>query len=101
MSTIRFLAIAGLLFGVAAAQAQTVSNNGAAQPPLTQGTTSVDKNLKRDPDNKGLQNADQRLQTNQNRLEARKAKVETRVDTAKAQRMERPDRPERAGRAGR
>lgn len=101
MSTIRFLAIVGLVFGVTAAQAQTAPNTGSAQPPLTQGMTSVDKNVKRDSDNKGLRNADQRLQTNQNRLEARKAKVEARVDTAKAQRMERPDRPERAGRAGR
>lgn len=101
MSTIRLLSIASLVLGVAAVHAQTAPANGSAQPPLTQGISSVDKNLKRDPDNKGLQNADQRLQTNQERLEARKAKVDARVDTAKAQRMERPERPDHAGRPGR
>ena len=40
--------------------------------PLSQSITSVEKNLTRDVDSKGLNNALNRLETNQDRLEAKK-----------------------------
>jgi hypothetical protein len=91
----------------------------ATKQPLDQARESVDKNLAKDPDNKGLQNAAERLQTNQERLEKkraekeemRKAKIaekeakrqaktnkqaEKMPDHPKAERMEKMERPEKA-----
>jgi hypothetical protein len=78
--------MAGLALVVGAAFAQ----NSAPSPktPLTQGTSSVDKNLERDPDNKGLQNAAERQQRNRERFDERDRPA----------RVERPERPARGAR---
>lgn len=69
------------------------------QPPLTQGISSVDKNLERDPDNEGLQTASERLKTNQERLEERRASTPERPDFAhRPDRFERPQIPTRGAR---
>lgn len=87
------LAVAGavLLGSIGIANAQTTA-------PATQGLKSVDKNLAKDKDgdsdNKGLLNAQQRIERNQKRHALDKAEVAER----KADRPERPMRPERAGR---
>ena len=44
--------------------------------PLDQAIESVDQNLAKDPDNKGLQNAADRLQTNQQRQQEKRAEQE-------------------------
>ncbi len=89
--------------------------------PLDQAIESVDQNLAKDPDNKGLQNAADRLQTNQQRQQEkraeqeakrqaktadkeakRQAKIDKRAgkmsDHHDAERMEKMDRPEKAER---
>ena len=43
--------------------------------PLSQATTSVGKNLTRDPDSKGLNNANSRLQTNEERLDTKQTTI--------------------------
>jgi hypothetical protein len=58
-----------------------------AKVPLTQAQESVDKNLTRDPDSKGLNNASERLEANQTKIEAHKmTKAEKRL--AKQQKLE-------------
>jgi len=92
------------------------ADDPAAKQPLDQAMESVDKNLARDPDNKGLQNAAGRLQTNRERHEnkreakeekrhekrikqaGKKAKREEAEHRVKAERPERPARPEKPGR---
>ena len=92
------------------------ADDPAAKQPLDQAMESVDKNLARDPDNKGLQNAAERLQTNQERYKnkreeqnakrlakknkqaEKKAKREEAEHRVKAERPERPARPEKPGR---
>lgn len=99
MSTVRFIAASGLalLFGFAHAQNSSTTASTAAQPPLTQGISSVEKNLKKNPDNKGLQTASERLKENQERLEeAQRADRPSRPEIA--QRPEKIDRPQRPGR---
>lgn len=79
-------------FGVASAQ----TTAPAPQAPLTQGISSVDRNLERDPDNKGLQTASDRLKANQERLEEQRP---TRPDFAQRPAgFERPQGPMRGGR---
>lgn len=81
----------------------------ATKQPMDQAVKSVDKNLAKDPDNKGLQNAAGRLQTNQERHEKkraekearRKAKIERKEARHQAkinQRAEKMERPEKAER---
>jgi hypothetical protein len=95
MSTFRIIAtiVAALFVGAAYAQTST-SKPSDDKAPLTQGISSVDKNLEKKPDNKGLQNADKRLKANQERMEARRVKR----DNDRAERAERPERAERAER---
>jgi len=93
-----------LLFGVA--NAQSTSDSTSTRKPLDQGISSVEKNLEKNPDNKGLRNAKERLQENQERFEARKAERAERLAQRpdrpeRAERAERPERPERADRGGR
>jgi len=91
--------------GVANAQTET---KGA------QGLESVDKNLNRDPDNRGLTNAQKRIEDNMADRQERKAdkaahvkkdhadkamRAEKAERADKADRPQRPDRPERAGRS--
>lgn len=92
------------------------ADDPATKQPLDQAMESVDKNLARDPDNKGLQNAAERLQTNKERHEEkREAKEQKRHEKRlkqaekKAKReeaehrvkAERPGRPARPGKPGR
>jgi hypothetical protein len=96
MSRVPMIGMAALALVFSAASAQTTTPT--TQTPLTQGITSVDKNLERDPDNKGLQTASERLRINQERLEEQKAKTATRVEEAKAQQDARSSRPDFAQR---
>ncbi len=83
-----------LLGGFGLANAQTAT-------PSSQGLTSVDKNLAKDKDgdsdNKGLLNAQRRIERNQKRH----ALHEQELAERKADRPEHPMRPERPERAGR
>ncbi len=86
-STLAIAAAGAVLLGtVGLANAQT------ATPP-SQGLESVDKNLAKDKDgdNKGLANAQRRLEANQKRHALHEAELADR-------KAERPTRPERAGR---
>lgn len=81
------------------------ADDPATKQPLDQAMESVDKNLARDPDNKGLQNAAERLQTNKERHEKKRAEQKAKRqkqkgDQAKkrAERTEKPARPEKSGR---
>jgi len=58
------------------------------KPPLAQAAQSVAKNLARDPDNRGLQNASKRIADNQARIDARDAHT----SFERPMRVERPDR---------
>ena len=67
--------------------------------PATQGLDSVDKNLKRDPDNRGLSNAQTHIEANQKRFAEHETDKADRVEKVeRVERPERPDRPERPGR---
>jgi hypothetical protein len=48
------------------------SATAGSREPLSQAQESVDKNLQKSPDNKGLQNAAGRLQANQERIESKR-----------------------------
>ncbi len=90
--TFAALAAGAVLFGtVGLANAQTAT-------PSSQGLKSVEKNIAKDKDgdsdNKGLLNAQKRIERNQKRRALHKAELAER----KADRPERPTRPERAGR---
>lgn len=76
----------------------TVTATTTTRQPIAQGLSSVRKNLERDPDNKGLQNAEQRLTANMARQELHRTEREQRVETAKAERIERVARVERVER---
>lgn len=98
----------GILAAIGAANAQTADPKNV---PGDQGLSSVEKNLAKDPDNRGLQNAKQRIEDNQADRAARKTAKTDRDKVARAEKAERvekadrpekperPDRPERAGRS--
>lgn len=76
----------------------------AAKQPLDQAIKSVDKNLAKDPDNKGLQNAAGRLQANKERHDEKRAERAAKRQDKKerhAERAERPEKTERPERAER
>lgn len=102
-----YIAAAILAASVSVAYAQT------PPAPAAQGDASVDKNLATKPTNKGLQNADQRVDTNEAKIAQKRAdrredrreerneakkKHEHRERVERQERMERPERPERPGR---
>lgn len=62
---------------IAAAHAET------ANQPVSQGAASVDKNLKRDPDNKGLQRASEQLKENEAKVAEKRAEAGKTSDDAK------------------
>ncbi len=87
---------------LAAASAVMLASIGLANAqtnvPGTQALDSVDKNLARDPDNRGLETAQQRIERNQKRHalhKAEMAKHEEKADIEKVDHMEKVDRPER------
>ena len=78
------------------------ADDPATKQPLDQAMESVDKNLAKDPDNKGLQNAAERLQTNQERYKnkreeqnAKRLAKKNKQAEIKAERTEKPARPEK------
>lgn len=93
----------------------SATSANATKEPISQGITSVDKNLAKDPGNKGLQTAAQKLDANQQRIEEKRAeKAAKRADkrqdakhksakhktmhTDKASGHEKMERPEKAAR---
>jgi hypothetical protein len=96
---------------LAAASAIMLASIGMAHAqtnvPGAKGLDSVDKNLAKNPENSGLENAQDRIQRNEQRRAAKtkhaeKAekveKVEKVDKVAKADRPERPAHPDRPGR---
>lgn len=75
-----------------------ISTTTATKQPISQGLKSVAKNLEKDPDNKGLQNAQQRLLENQERQETHRLDQQARVETVKPERVARVERIERVER---
>ena len=88
--------------------------NAGTNTPGTQALDSIDKNLAKDPDNRGLENAQDRIERNQKRHAAHKAAMAERAEKAehmeKAERAEkvehvekvdRPERPQHPDRPGR
>ena len=105
------IAIALLTATISFAHAQT------PPAPAAQGDASVDKNLNKKPDNKGLQNADKKVEANEakaaeKRAERREDRREERKEARRKDRkedrheermerhekMERPAKPERPAR---
>jgi hypothetical protein len=100
------IAIALLTASLSAAYAQT------PPAPAAQGDASVDKNLSKNPDNKGLQTADKKVEANEAKAAAKRAEAkEERKEAHKrdrreekhermerSEKMERPAKPERPGR---
>lgn len=80
MTKLKLISVAILLATASVAHAQT-----AAPLPGDQGITSVNKNLEKNPDNKGLLNADEKLKQNQIK---HKAQAEKRLEK-KEERSER------------
>jgi hypothetical protein len=70
--------------------------NAQTKVPGTQALDSVDKNLAKDPDNRGLQTAQSRIERNQKRHALHKAEK-----AEHAEKTDRPDRPAHPDRAGR
>jgi hypothetical protein len=76
--------------------------------PAAQGDASVDKNLIKNPDNKGLQNADKRVEANEAKAAAKRAEAKERHKRNRREekqermerdeKMERPAKPEHPGR---
>jgi len=58
--------------------------------PLGQAQESVDKNLQKNPDNKGLQNAAGRLQVNQERIEKKRGGQKSKRRTKKVVAVKKP-----------
>lgn len=109
MIKLSHIATALLLASISVAHAET------ANQPVSQGAASVNKNLTKNPDNKGLQNAAERLQENEAKVAEKRAAAEQKSDEAKHKKnreekhdrmertnrdkmMERPAKPERPGR---
>ncbi len=88
------VSIAALFLG--ASSMVFAADTATTKEPLAQSTTSVDKNLTRDSDSKGLNNASTRLEANQDKIEAKKAaRAEKRLDKAKrAEKLEKAKKAE-------
>jgi hypothetical protein len=86
-----FLGASGMVFAADTTTTTTIKE------PLTQSATSVEKNITRDSDSKGLNNASTHLETNQDKIEARKAaRAEKRLDKAKrAEKLEKAEKAEK------
>jgi hypothetical protein len=90
----------GTAFLLGAASASYAAETTVQSKPLDQALESIDKNLAKDSDNKGLLNAKEHLKANQLRQEAR-AEKHTEKDelTEKVEQHEKAERPEKAERA--
>lgn len=101
------IATALLLASIAVAHAETTNQ------PVAQGAASVDKNLSKNPDNKGLQNASEQLQDNKAKIAEKRTAADKKSDAAKNKKHkkdknehmekaghEKMDRPEKIERPG-
>ena len=90
-----FLGASSIVFAADTATTSTTKE------PLAQSSTSVEKNVTRDPDSKGLNNASNRLEANQDKIEAKRAaKAERRLEKAKkAEKMEEAKKAEKMEKA--
>ncbi len=111
MNKIAYVSAALLFAAATVAQAQTTP-----PAPVSQGAASVNKNLAKDPDNKGLQTASEQLKENEAKIAAKRTeqtrKRETHSESTEAshaktersetmerhEKVERPARMERPGR---
>ena len=77
------------------------ADTATTKEPLAQSSTSVEKNVTRDPDSKGLNNASNRLEANQDKIEAKRAaKAERRLEKAKkAEKLEKAEKAEKMEKA--
>lgn len=71
------IATALLFASVAVAHAETTNQ------PVAQGAASVEKNLSKNPDNKGLQNASEQLKENEAKIAEKRAEADKTADDAK------------------
>lgn len=85
----------GTVFLWGAVSASYAANN---TKPLDQAMDSIDKNLAKDIDNKGLQNAKEHLATNQKRQEANDAK-HTEMKNEKTEHPAKPEKVEKSEKA--
>jgi hypothetical protein len=88
------IATALLLTSISIAHAETTNQ------PVAQGAASVEKNLNKNPDNKGLQRAAEQTQANEAKVAAKRAEADKRRDAKnknaeKQERMEKRDMMER------
>lgn len=92
-------AVLALVLSLPAAAADPASEE-QPKAPLEQASESVNKNLQKHPDNRGLQNASRRIAENQERIAAqRAAREQRRAERESRLGAERPLRgPERPGR---
>ncbi|RJQ48743.1 MAG: hypothetical protein C4528_01870 [Gammaproteobacteria bacterium] len=74
------ISLSAMLIGAGAVNAAdpAPAGGGAGKAPLDQAIESVEKNLDKNPDNSGLQNARERLEANQERKEAKDAAKDAR-----------------------
>ena len=96
------VSIAALFLGASSIVfAADTATTSTTKEPLAQSSTSVEKNVIRDPDSKGLNNASNRLEANQDKIEAKRAaKAERRLEKAKkAEKLEKAEKAEEAEKA--
>lgn len=108
MTKLNYISAIVLLAAASVAHAQTTT----PKLPGDQGAASVDKNLAKDPDNKGLQNADEQLKKNkakhaeqlkkrtekhEDMMEKKAERKESREKMERPGKVERPDKMERPG----
>ena len=93
------VSIAALFLG--ASSMVFAADTATTKEPLAQSSTSVEKNVTRDPDSKGLNNASNRLEANQDKIEAKRAaKAQRRLEKAKkAEKMEEAKKAEKIEKA--
>ena len=114
VGTVFLLGAASLSYAADDVTKPTASTT-AKQAPLEQGEKSVNANLAKDPDNKGLQNAAKHVEANEKRIEEKRADQAEKREDAKHkakhtdkksdhQKAEHPDKmghPEKAERPAR
>jgi hypothetical protein len=77
----------------------TVAHAETTKQPVAQGAASVDKNLSKDPDNKGLQNASEQLQDNKAKVADKRSEADKKADAAK-HKKDKKDKKEHVEKAG-
>ena len=95
------VSIAALFLGASSIVfAADTATTSTTKEPLAQSSTSVEKNVTRDPDSKGLNNASNRLEANQDKIEAKRAaKAERRLEKEKAKKAEKLEKAKKTEKA--